>query len=53
MNAHRYLQEVLGPVVIPYVQDIPDALFQQDCPRPNIARVSFECLEQANVAVLS
>lgn len=49
MNAYRYVQKALGPVVILYVQGILDVIFQQENARPHIAHVSFECLEQANV----
>jgi hypothetical protein len=52
MNARRYVQEVLQPVLVPYVQDIPNGLYQQDNARPHIARVSLEYLEHANVNLL-
>jgi hypothetical protein len=52
MNARRYVQEVLQPVLVPYVQDIPNGLYQQDNARPHIARVSLEYLEHPNVNLL-
>lgn len=52
MTAQRYVDEILEPVVIPFVQTIEDALFQQDNARPHIARVSLRCLEDAQVQIL-
>ena len=52
MTAVRYIQEVLEPVAIPYIQRIGNALFQQDNARPHIARVTMAHLEQSNVNVL-
>ncbi|RZC32058.1 DDE 3 domain containing protein [Asbolus verrucosus] len=52
MTAQQYIQEVLELVVVPYLQDIPNALYQQDNARPHVARVSPEWLEQANVNLL-
>jgi hypothetical protein len=46
------LKCTLQHVLVPYVQDIPNGLYQQDNARPHIARVSLEYLEHANVNLL-
>ncbi|GFX81238.1 transposable element Tcb1 transposase [Trichonephila clavipes] len=30
LNSQRYISEVLEPVVLPYLQGLPTAIFQQD-----------------------
>ncbi|GFX93442.1 transposable element Tcb1 transposase [Trichonephila clavipes] len=40
LNTHYYVQNVLGPVAIPYLQGLPNAIFQQDNARPHTARIS-------------
>lgn len=44
LNAHRYVQHVLRPVALPYLQGLPNALFQQDNARPHTARISQQAL---------
>ena len=39
LNNHRYISEVLEPVVLPYLQGLPTAIFQQDNARPHVARI--------------
>ncbi|GFX63047.1 transposable element Tcb1 transposase [Trichonephila clavipes] len=39
LNSHRYISEVLEPVVLPYLQGLSTAIFQQDNPRPHVARI--------------
>ncbi|UYV74550.1 GIGYF1 [Cordylochernes scorpioides] len=39
LNSQRYISEVLEPVVHPYLQDLPTAIFQQDNARPHVARI--------------
>ncbi|UYV70138.1 hypothetical protein LAZ67_7001946, partial [Cordylochernes scorpioides] len=39
LNRQRYISEVLEPVVLPYLQDLPTAIFQQDNARPHVARI--------------
>jgi hypothetical protein len=39
----RYVQEVLQPVLVPYVQEILKVRYQQDNARAYIASVSLEC----------
>ncbi|GFV71670.1 alpha-soluble NSF attachment protein [Trichonephila clavipes] len=35
----RYISEVLEPVVLPYLQGLATALFQQDNARPHVERI--------------
>ncbi|GFX10515.1 transposable element Tcb1 transposase [Trichonephila clavipes] len=39
LNSQRYISEVLEPVVIPYLQGLATAIFQQDNARPHVARI--------------
>ncbi|GFT63689.1 transposable element Tcb1 transposase [Trichonephila clavipes] len=39
LNSQRYISEVLEPVVLPYLQGLATALFQQDNARPHLARI--------------
>ncbi|GFX02145.1 transposable element Tcb1 transposase [Trichonephila clavipes] len=39
LNSQRYISEVLEPVVLPYIQDLATAIFQQDNARPHVARI--------------
>lgn len=39
LNSQRYISEVLEPVVLPYLQGLPTAIFQQDNARPHVARI--------------
>lgn len=38
LNSNRYVREVLQPEVVPFLQGIPGAIFQQDNARPHVAR---------------
>ncbi|GFW44853.1 transposable element Tcb1 transposase [Trichonephila clavipes] len=38
LNSQRYISEVLEPVVLPYLQGLSTAKFQQDNARPHVAR---------------
>ncbi|KFM71334.1 Transposable element Tcb1 transposase, partial [Stegodyphus mimosarum] len=38
-NSQRYISEVLEPVVLPYLQSLPTAIFQQDNARPHVSRI--------------
>ncbi|UYV64179.1 hypothetical protein LAZ67_2006974 [Cordylochernes scorpioides] len=49
MTAQRYVDDVLRPVTLPYLQGVPNALYQQDNARPHTARIS----QQALATVLS
>ncbi|GFS48294.1 transposable element Tcb1 transposase [Trichonephila clavipes] len=39
LNSQRYIYEVLEPVVLPYLQGLATAIFQQDNARPHVARI--------------
>ncbi|GFY16927.1 transposable element Tcb1 transposase [Trichonephila clavipes] len=39
LNAQRYVQNVLRPVAILYLQGLPNAIFQQDYAHPHTARI--------------
>ncbi|GFV67719.1 transposable element Tcb1 transposase [Trichonephila clavipes] len=39
LNSQRYISEVLGPVVFPYLQGLAIAIFQQDNARPHVERI--------------
>ncbi|GFS83357.1 transposable element Tcb1 transposase [Trichonephila clavipes] len=38
LNRQRYMLEVLEPVVFPYIQRLPSAIFQQDNAQPHVSR---------------
>ncbi|GFV43828.1 transposable element Tcb1 transposase [Trichonephila clavipes] len=40
MTAQRYVHDILPPYVLPLMQRLPGAIFQQDNARPHTARVS-------------
>ncbi|GFY10643.1 transposable element Tcb2 transposase [Trichonephila clavipes] len=44
MKAKRYVHDILQPHVLPLMQRIPGAIFQQDNARPHTERVSQDCL---------
>ena len=53
LNADRYINEVLTPHVIPYMNDHPHiSFFQQDNARPHAARRTVEFLDENDVDVL-
>ncbi|GFU99088.1 transposable element Tcb1 transposase [Trichonephila clavipes] len=39
LNSQRYIYEMLEPVVLPYLQGLATAIFQQDNVRPHVARI--------------
>ncbi|GFW45653.1 transposable element Tcb1 transposase [Trichonephila clavipes] len=39
LNSQRYISKVLEPVVLPYLQGLATAIFQQDNARPHVARI--------------
>ncbi|UYV61168.1 hypothetical protein LAZ67_1003689 [Cordylochernes scorpioides] len=45
MTAQRYVDDVLRPVTLPYLQGVPNALYQQDNARPQTARISQQALQ--------
>ncbi|GFW81628.1 transposable element Tc1 transposase [Trichonephila clavipes] len=40
LNSQRYISKVLEPVVLPYLQGLATAIFQQDNARPYVARTA-------------
>lgn len=38
LSSQRYVSKALEPVVLPYIQRLPSAIFQQDNARPHVAR---------------
>ncbi|GFY17891.1 transposable element Tcb2 transposase [Trichonephila clavipes] len=44
MTAQRYVHDILQPHVLPLMQWLSEAIFQQDNARPHMARVSHDCL---------
>ncbi|GFW21153.1 transposable element Tcb1 transposase [Trichonephila clavipes] len=44
MTAQRYVHDILQPHVLPLMQRLPGAIFQQDNARPDTTKVSQECL---------
>ncbi|UYV70226.1 hypothetical protein LAZ67_7002240 [Cordylochernes scorpioides] len=49
MTAQRYVDDVLGPVTLPYLQGVPNALYQQDNARPHTARISQQALQDVQM----
>ncbi|GFX05468.1 transposable element Tcb1 transposase [Trichonephila clavipes] len=39
LNSQRYISEELEPVVLPYLQGLATAIFQQDNARPHVVRI--------------
>ncbi|GFU73860.1 uncharacterized protein TNCV_554881 [Trichonephila clavipes] len=44
MTAQRYVHDILQPHVLPLMQRLPGATFQQDNAQPHTARVPQDCL---------
>ncbi|GFW64080.1 transposable element Tcb1 transposase [Trichonephila clavipes] len=53
LNSQRYISEVLEPVVLPYVQGLVTAIFQQDNARPHVARIVQRFFVNHQVELLS
>ncbi|UYV82109.1 hypothetical protein LAZ67_21000883 [Cordylochernes scorpioides] len=49
MTAQRYVDDVLRPVTLPYLQGVPNALYQQDNARPHTARLSQQALQDVQM----
>ncbi|UYV75359.1 hypothetical protein LAZ67_12003626, partial [Cordylochernes scorpioides] len=49
MTAQRYVHDVLRPVTLPYLQGVPNALYQQDNTRPHTARISQQALQDVQM----
>ncbi|GFX29637.1 transposable element Tcb1 transposase [Trichonephila clavipes] len=39
LNSQRYISEMLEPVVLPHLQGLATAIFQQDNAQPHVARI--------------
>ncbi|UYV75616.1 hypothetical protein LAZ67_13000750 [Cordylochernes scorpioides] len=49
MTAQRYVDDVLRQVTLPYLQGVPNALYQQDKARPHTARISQQALQDVQM----
>ncbi|UYV72046.1 Transposase [Cordylochernes scorpioides] len=49
MTAQRYVDDVLRPVTLPYLQGVPNALYQQDNARPHTALISQQALQDVQM----
>ncbi|UYV72469.1 K02A2.6-like [Cordylochernes scorpioides] len=49
MMAQRYVDDVLRPVTLSYLQGVPNALYQQDNARPHTARISQQALQDVRM----
>ncbi|UYV80911.1 Transposase [Cordylochernes scorpioides] len=49
MTAQRYVDDVLRPVTLPYLQGVPNALYQQANARPHTARISQQALQDVQM----
>ncbi|UYV65712.1 hypothetical protein LAZ67_3005199 [Cordylochernes scorpioides] len=49
MTAQRYVDDVLRPVTFPYLQGVPNALYQQDNARPHTACISQQALQDVQM----
>ncbi|UYV71313.1 hypothetical protein LAZ67_8002588, partial [Cordylochernes scorpioides] len=49
MTAQIYVDDVLRPVTLPYLQGVPNALYQQDNARPHTARISQQALQDVQM----
>ncbi|GFU64301.1 transposable element Tcb2 transposase [Trichonephila clavipes] len=49
MTTQRYVLNILQPQVLPLMQRLPIAIFQQDNAQPPMARVSQDCLRSVTI----
>ncbi|GFU38725.1 transcription factor RFX4 [Trichonephila clavipes] len=49
MTAKWYVHDILQPNVLPFMQQLPGALFQQNNAQPHTARVSQDCLRTVTI----
>ncbi len=52
LNAQRYRDKLLRPIVVPFIQD-HHLMLQHDNARPRVARICTQFLEAENIPVLS
>ncbi|UYV82218.1 hypothetical protein LAZ67_21001362 [Cordylochernes scorpioides] len=48
-DSQRNVDDVLRPVTLPYLQGVPNALYQQDNARPHTARISQQALQDVQM----
>ncbi|UYV80571.1 Transposase [Cordylochernes scorpioides] len=49
MTAQRYVDDVLRPVTLPYLQGVPNDLYQHDNARPHTASISQQALQDVQM----
>ncbi|GFW06627.1 transposable element Tcb1 transposase [Trichonephila clavipes] len=52
LNGQRYISKVLEPVVLPYLQGLATAIFQQDNARPHMAHIVQRFLVNHQIELL-
>ncbi len=52
LNAQRYCDEILRPIVVPFIHD-HHLMLQHDIARPHVARICTQFLEAENIPVLA
>ncbi|GFT80417.1 transposable element Tc1 transposase [Trichonephila clavipes] len=52
LNSTRYINEVLQPRAIPFLQGLPGAVFQHDNARPHVAKTVKSYLDSQQVQLL-
>ena len=52
VNAHRYINQMLVPHVLPFFANNPGAILQQDNARPHVARATQAFLQANNIPVM-
>ncbi len=52
LNAQRYRDEILRPIVVPFIHD-HHLMLQHDNARPHVARICTQFLEAENISVLA
>ncbi len=52
LNAQRYRDEILSPIVVPFIHD-HHLMLQHDNARPHVARIRTQFLEAENILVLA
>ncbi|GFX57356.1 transposable element Tc1 transposase [Trichonephila clavipes] len=53
LNSNRYVRDVLQPEVVPFLQDMPGVIFQQDNVRPNVAKTVRDFCSAKHMQLLS
>ncbi|GFX84838.1 transposable element Tcb1 transposase [Trichonephila clavipes] len=53
LNSQRYISEVYEPVVLPYLQGLATAIFQQDNARPHVACIIQRFFVNHQIELLS